>query len=626
MNFLKKLDIFLLEKFPLLWHTKLLYAIFFSVVLSGLFYLWGFTFTNEYYVNRFPESRYFEKSNAMLCLFIINAIFIIIWALTFYRKSAVKNLYPLQRFYFTRLLCSFMIIFWSLTWPLTTFNWGVRAKIRKLAPVEELKNHIETINFADAFLFDNSFRYGTYIGVHHPDVEEITFDYNDSIWNDLPTIFCKDSIKSETIKDRKGFATAYKKDGSLAERGLAIYEPSLHPENNDTIEGQLVQFLVTNRISFPSRCSDSDDAIYLIDAKKLKQLCPNGLNDLRNFSKRDVSLIYFEYPQYKNIFDEYASRRNSYRTIYYDDYYDGESKISLEANKSFNAFLDASTKDDLLQLLEKYRSLLIRHKINHSINTKEILDYVLKRQHNMDFMPIVGESSNNPSQAKLDLSRYGNLENYEAHRAKLVDTREQPLYFVEKEQLEDLFSNSQEAHDPAINWVRLTISIFFALGFALIFFLFAISNPINLIIAASVGGVFVILNILFFAAFLERRFDSNYETHSNVEFRLFSQLLIFSAILYFLFYIFYNGKKVSKRLLLITFNLCFAVTILFPAFSFLFLESVLKREYTDSCIAHHTEHSIFYYWIQDPIVIWVSAFSAILLFTHLIKPVLAKPE
>ncbi len=622
MNLLKKLDLFLLEKFPLLWHTKLLYACFFSVVTSLLFYLWGFVFTNESNIIRLSGNLYFEKSNAMLCLFILDAIFIIIWALSFYRKSAVKNLYPLQRFYFTRLFCSFLIIFWSLTWPSTTFNWGVQAKIRKLAPLEELKANIQTINFADAFLFDNDFTYSNYIDTYHPNITEIEFDYNNSSWKNLPTSMLMDSAKivADTLlkKHEDLSGTSYTKD----DLKQAVYSPSLHPENNDTIENRLVQFLVVKSVVHQQKCYATQETDYLIETKKLKQLCPNTLYDIRNFSKRGLSPNYFEYEQYKNIFHEYAERGNHFNSLYhYEDY---PSVFSIEANKSFNAFLSRSKKADVLELLNKYEQLLTKHQIGHSLNIPEILDYVWKRQQKMNFSPIVGESVNDSKKAKLDLIKYGNLEKYEAYRAQ-TNGYEQPLYFVEKEQLEDLFSNSLAAHDPAVNWTSFIINIFFALGFAFVFFLFAIGNPINLIIAASVGGVFVILNVLFFLAFLEPSY-SNYESRPDPEFRLFSQLMVFSVILYSLFYIFYHGKRVSKRLLLIVLNLCFALTALFPVFLFLFLESVLKREYVDACHDSHTLHSIFYYWVQDPIVIWISAFGAILLFTHFIKAVLAKPE
>ncbi|TSJ41984.1 hypothetical protein [Fluviicola chungangensis] len=614
MHFLKKLDIFLLEKFPLLWHTKLPYAACFSIIISALFYVWGYIFTTEFLINRFPESSYFERSNALLCFLIINAIFIIVWALAFYRKSAVKNLYPLQRFYFTRLLCSFLFIFWSLTWSFTTFNWGVKSKIRNLAPLTELEEHIRTINFADAFLFNNSFTYDTYIQTFHPDVSKIRFDYNDSVWKDVPTILCRDTVQFNSTESK------YVKKMHPLEIKETTYHPSEHPWNNDTVENKLVQFLLTQSRVTKIDCYGTNETLYLIGAKKLNQLCPNGLNDLRNFCKEKISPSYFEYEKYDNIFLEYAARRFHFRGWYYRD-----DNFSIKINKDFNDFLSQSSQADVLQLLNKYERLLNRHQIGYSLNTSEILDYVWKRKHNMNFSPIVGQSSNNPKQVELDRARFGNLENYEAYKSQTDDVYEQPWYFVETGQLEQLYSNSLRAHDPAINWMAFIVSIFFALGCALVFFLFAIGNPINLIIVASAGGVFVILNILFFVVFLEYH-GSDYGTYKNTEFRLFSQLMVFSAILYALFYIFYQGKNVSKRLLLITFNLCFALSVLFPAFLFLFLESVLKTEYLDSCSDSHTIHSLFYYWVQDPIVIWVSAFSAILLFTHFIKPVLAKPE
>lgn len=617
MNLLKKLDIFLLEKFPLLWHTKLLYALFFSLIISILFYLWGYSFTNEFYINRFSESSYFERSNALLCFLIVNAIFIIIWALSFYRKSAVKNLYPLQRFYFTRLFCSFLFIFWSLTWSFTTFNWGVEAKIRKLAPLTELKEHIQTINFADAFLFKNSFDYNTYIETFHPDVMKTYFDYNDSVWKNLPTILYRDTVRFNSTTE---YGSKYAKKTPPVEIRETIYQPAEHPWNNDTVENKPVQFLLTKSVVTKTHCYGTEETLYLLGAKKLEQLCPNELYDLRNFCKEEIASDYFNYDQFDNIFQEYAARRYYYPYLYYGDY--NEDNLSVKANKVFTAFLTVSNKKDIVKLLEKYELLLARHQVLHSLDINEIVNYVWKRKLKMNFSPIVGKSVNSPELVEMDRAKYGNLENYEAHKAQ-TDFYEQPWYFVETAQLENLYSNSLAAHDPAINWIPFISGIYFALGFAFLFFLFAIGNPINLIIAASVGGVFVILNILFFLLFLEH---NAFSEGSDPTFRIFSQILIFCGILYSLLYLFYAKKNVSKRLLLITFNLCFAVTVFVPLFFYQFLECILKRVYHDSCFNQHTEHSIFYYWVQDPIVIWISAFGAILLFTHFIKAVLAKPE
>lgn len=622
MSLFKKLDTFLLEKFPLLWHTKLLYACLVSALISLLYYFWGYAFTGEYTINRFSSDDYFYKSNALLCLIIINTIFVIAWTLSFFRKSAVKNLYPLQRFYFTRLFCSFLIIFWSLTWPATSFNHGVHAKIRKLAPLEELEAHIETINFADAFLFENDYSYGVYNRVHHPNVEQINYDYNESQWNNMYTILCTDSILRRDPANAKGVPILTNSKGRPVEIGITTYDPGRHPENNDTVEGKLVQFIVTRTVKTPAPCAEDDVSHYVVGAKKLEQLCPNGLYDLRNFSRQEISPNYFNYPVYQNILHEYASGRNNYR-IYYDEY-EEDRKSSAKANRSFNAFLSKSSGEDLIQLLGKYEQLLTRHGIAHAFDQQAIVAYVLKRQHRMTFKPLVAKSYIDSQLANENLMRYGNLEKYEQVRRESEEYM-QPLYFVETGQLDHLFSNSYDAHNPATNWVFIIVSMYFALGCAFVFFLFAIGNPVNLIIAASAGGILVILNVLFFLLFLQYR-GSDFNVYQNMELRVHSQLLIFSAILYSLLYLFYSMRNGSKRVLLITFNLCFMLTPLLPFFAMLFLESLLRTTYSDACTGLTFRHTLFRYWAEDPMVIWFSAFGAILLFTHFIKRVLAKPE
>src|SRR5690606_5253854 len=95
----------------------------------------------------------------------------------------------------------------------------------------------------------------------------------------------------------------------LPVRDLIQYEPAEHPRNNDTVENKLVQFLLTKTVVTKTICSGDNNTTYLVGARKLEQLCPNKLYDIRNFCKEKIDPEYFKYPAYKNIFREYASER-----------------------------------------------------------------------------------------------------------------------------------------------------------------------------------------------------------------------------------------------------------------------------------------------------------------------------
>lgn len=601
MKLFQKIDTYLLEKLPLLWHNKVLYTLVYSTLLSILYFAWGYFYTSPLNIKHLSITDFLYRSDAFLCLIILNACFLILWSLSFFRKNAVKNFYPLQRFYFTRLFCSFVLIFWSITWPVNTFNWGVNNKVREIAPVITLEKHLETINFANAFLFENDYSFENYIHTHYPDIRILAFDNNTQKWEEGNY-----ELDTETQKEWKTTSLNY--------------IPAQHPENNDTIGNRLLQFIEVKDVSNNNKCNPTNRTLF-VKAHALKDICPNELFDLRNYSNIEIDSNYFDYPEYSSIFQQYADK-NRYRYKYY--YADPSTDKNLPTYRIFNkkiaSFIESANVSDVMKLLNTYQKLLIQLRINHSLNTEEIANYVMKRTQEMTFKPIVASSFNDENLALSDIKHYKTLEAYQEMRSQKT-TYTQPLYFVEKSQLREVYSNSQKAHDPLWNWDYLIVSSYFALSLAFIVFLFAINQALNVVIAAAISGVLAILNTLFFVVFLQ-----SYKYYESIDFRLFSQLLIFSAILFSLLYFFYKSKKINKRIILILFNLCFGLICFIPLFLMQFLESILKYKVEDECLNSHTVHSVFYYWSSDPILNLVFVFGSIIAFTICIKPILSKPE
>jgi hypothetical protein len=152
MNFFRSIDTYLLERFPILWHSKLVYLLAAGLVIWLGFYGAGYALTDLALIRNSSLNDYFFESYTVVIHIVLSIIVLCFWALAFFKKNAVRHFYPLQRFYFTRLYLCIAAGFLAIFSAVLPFQMGVRAKVRQLLPKEELQRDARTLNLALAFV------------------------------------------------------------------------------------------------------------------------------------------------------------------------------------------------------------------------------------------------------------------------------------------------------------------------------------------------------------------------------------------------------------------------------------------------------------------------------------------
>lgn len=605
MKKIKQLDRFLLERFPLIWHTKIVYVLFFSVITSLFFYIWGVTYTTNYLINNFSVSRFIEHSNAMLFLVILWLIGIIVWSLSFFRKSAIRHFYPLQRFYLTRLFGLFVIIFWSFSWPLFSFQWGVNHKVRELAPQEELKAMISTINLSQVLLGMESPSYRSYLNMAHPEVQIISYDKNSESWSNSIKII--DSSMMET-------------GGKLSSPFLTDYHPGENLRYTDTVNRQLIQFVTYKNIVEGNPCN-RHNYDYVTGWKKYADLVPYKPFDLRLCKNQLIQPNKLD-KQPISIFNSYYFSFYGYRHSYrYYDY--SEVHPSREFNREVvDLFNSENTYDKGKQVLDRYARFLSKHEVRHSLKTDSIWSYVLSHADRFIVKNPVSGSAEEPDFISSIQNHYNGITEYEKFRASQDQNYyHTPMYFVANTEVSELYENAAEVYAYSYSWYIIISSLFAAVILAFVFLLFSIGNIIHILIAVPIGGVLIILNVFFFLFVVYDR--AIYGVDSD--FRVFSQMLVFAFILYSLLFIFYRSKKVSKAVLNIAMYLCFVAAPIIPFIAAIFFDLLLTEKAT-RCYETYRIHTSLFYVICDPLWILLIGTGFIVVFTAFIKPILSKPE
>lgn len=153
MKTINKFNQYLLEKYPTIWNTKLVWMLLSAFIIHLLFYIAG------YFSHSDPKSL--QHTNALYDYFddgvifihiIISLLMLVVWLVMMFKNNAFKNHYPtsvwklfLQYFYY------FLIIFSSISFYFS-YMVGYRAFIYNNYDEVSISKDIETINRAYPFL------------------------------------------------------------------------------------------------------------------------------------------------------------------------------------------------------------------------------------------------------------------------------------------------------------------------------------------------------------------------------------------------------------------------------------------------------------------------------------------
>lgn len=161
MNFIKKINKYLLEHYPLIWNTRLVWMLGVSMLTHILFFLIGYfavsnqqDIQSEYRLNEF----YFD-SPVVFFNILLSIIILLIWIIYYLQNNAFKNLYSLKKGTLFGQLCIILVIIFININQYYSFNKGLKLKIRNLYTWEEIDTDIKEFNKTAIFLIQNKNNY-----------------------------------------------------------------------------------------------------------------------------------------------------------------------------------------------------------------------------------------------------------------------------------------------------------------------------------------------------------------------------------------------------------------------------------------------------------------------------------
>jgi len=541
-----KIDQYLLENYPTIWNTKIIWVLLVNIAIHILFFLMGFLS----YIN--PESL--QRSNVISDFFtegpifinlIISLLIIVIWLIMMFKNNSFKNFYPSSNFKLFSQFFYYFIIFLTSTTFYYSYMAGFKFFINQKYDVVEMNKKIETINRAAPF-FSIS-------------LEDYTLDQRK-----FPLVFSKafcETDKNEIEKDKTNFTflnrnyqfyhtyskTVYKRDS------LGRY---FYPEPEKTNK---------TKLAYKEQKQNSITYYFKKEVIDLTSEIPTSLPSYYNFS----AVFYL-----KNASD-YNDRRN-YIIDYTVDDLTSDSlllKESFRINQSTTQLLNKRNPREIEKLLSEFLAISEEFEIKTNLDAKSWLKLVyhpnnfevksfIKNKNNLKdkyrYQQSVNEMNNaavvvDSAAVALDEIDYDEVNSNavplpketsqdietpdDFFKANLTD------FYYENENLKTVLKNIDEVRESSVFYDSIHIMFWIAFVLSTLVFSYRVTN-LRLFLFSKVTSGILILGITLFSVISTLIFDFK---SINREF-LTLYLLWFIGFIILMSTIF--GQKIIKKSIL----------------------------------------------------------------------------
>lgn len=462
-KFIYKTNQYLLERYPTIWNTRLVWMLLAAATLHLLFFVFGFfTLTNpEMLQERRVTNLFFENGSIFLSV-IISILLVVTWIIYMFKNNAFKNFYPTTRLKLFGQFILYLVIVLSCTTFYISYQYGMKTYIASTYSEEQLNKEIEVANDAYLFLSEKLENYTLNQRRFPKPFNELYCETNTRfIYYDSPYMSFEDddyqfySLRSIEIPINKSY-NKITGSNDLSKSSGYIY----------------------------SKTTDSIRTYYFKDSVvNVQQFVKTPFPSLYNMSST------FFVSTKSKLRDEY-----DYNYAKYSGYdYNSTPLFSLRhhlRNKRNYKLLERNDKTEIKQLLTDFLTISNYYKIDHNLTTAEWFNLVY-HPNNFEVKNFIRD------QAKRD---YGYQDVVTGNRTKTQEFYSNRLtdYYYQNNALRNVFENIESVRysNPLES---IHIFLWLAFFFAAIIFIFRITGLKPLLFSILTIGVLTLIISLFAA-------------------------------------------------------------------------------------------------------------------------------
>lgn len=578
MKLFKKLNKYLLENYPLTWHSKVIQLTLAGVLFWAISFCFGFGLMNLNVLKHDNISTFYFESYFVLFHVIYCVIVLSLWALFFYKNNAFKSYYPLQKGYLTKLFFHLFVPFLILVSAIIPFRMGSNVKAATYFNKDEIQKEVDILNIGNAFLVIDSARY---------ELEHRSY----------PSIYPIDYVKYDDYNDKwEGEKIKIQISNKPSFSKKSMEELDVNNEYSFLINGRKNLFYKTRTVEYKySKCYTNHVSVFDRFFKE-SELDQPQYSSILNFS--DVLIEDFG-PSSSSFFNfNFESDDENINALFTKQY--SPLIYSYVRNKEFSK---------IKQSIDDFKAVCDKYEISYRLNSNNIVTY-LKCKDFKDLYSITNSYRDyyNVYHHKDEIQA---LKNSLTNEELVLNIENQHVYYFNESALKNVYQNYFKLNDSIVHFDVIFMFLFLALGLTWMFFGFEFFSIKNVLISIPVAGVIIILNFVFVLLFYSFRNadDDNFWLSFLSTFLLIFVLTIFGI----------KSKKINKKIINILFTLCYMIVPLFISFLAIYYNELTKKvEVFDKCReTFHTEtHNSF---LIEPFFFFFYALVGILLFIPFLK-------
>jgi hypothetical protein len=438
MLLLKRINKYLIENHPIVWHSKFIQLTFTGILFWILSLLFGYVFTTIDSLQRtlFSElyyENYFVFFHVIFCLIVFS-----IWAIAFFRNNAYKSNYPLQKGYFVYLFFLLFIPMFLIVSAYFPYTYGCKLKTKSFIRNQDLQADIDKLNLGFPFL--------------------IFGDYSDISKYDISNRVYPDPYPVQSVYFNRDKGEWSDTSLSVAKGNKYVrYFPDSNKTNNVEVDGSLYQFYLS-------------DVVYLDkDSCKSQSVITRLYTKAELDSPEDYSILNFS-------------------SVLIDDHYNGKELYRSKYAPVVYQLVRHNNTSGIEKALNDFIAVGNKYSIENNLNAGILLSY-LKAKSFRNFNKTIVNSNLDPEIQK-GMARASEFNN----KDKLIEYLESgPVFYFQENRAEQLFANFKWSGESFLKQDVIVINLFIALFVVWLFLCFEFSTVRSFLISVPVVGIICIL-------------------------------------------------------------------------------------------------------------------------------------
>ncbi|NRD24007.1 hypothetical protein HNV10_12175 [Winogradskyella litoriviva] len=151
-----KTNQYLIERYPTIWNTRLVWMLLCALLLHLLFFAVGFlSLTNPELLHEYNTKDIFFKNGAVYFTTMVSILLLVGWLIYMFKNNGFKNFYPTSSSKLFGQFISYILIIYSCSTFFLSYNYGIKTYISATYPDNQVNKEIEIANDVAMFFSES---------------------------------------------------------------------------------------------------------------------------------------------------------------------------------------------------------------------------------------------------------------------------------------------------------------------------------------------------------------------------------------------------------------------------------------------------------------------------------------